>query len=213
MNWPAAEQISLVSANAEWKLTPPTPPLFAKSPKAVTLPSKSNFFEGLTGLAINPAAQKAVVAYTFAEPKPQGQTRVVVCDLVTGKAGPPAATSGLMVPIALHDNGQHIVMRRNEFGFGNQDRLEIWTVSGTTVSRLLEWIPYEDVKVLSATSCGLNSSMRRRWQLPAATAESRCGTRPICSRSVGWICAMGRCRTESRPEVNRLVQRRANRSF
>jgi len=148
VNWAGAEKISLAATNAEWKVIPPAPamPLFAKNPKAVSLPPKSNFFEGLTGLAVNPVSGKAVVGYTFGEPKPLGQTRIVMCDLVSGKAGQPATASGQMVPIAVHDNGRHIVMRRNEFGFGNQDRLEIWTVNGTTVNRQLEWIPYEDTK-------------------------------------------------------------------
>jgi WD40 repeat protein len=50
-----------------------------------------------------------------------------------------------MMPLALHDDGKHVLMRRNEFGFGNLDRLEIWSIQGKDVVRSLIWIPYEDV--------------------------------------------------------------------
>ncbi|MGE5193944.1 MAG: WD40 repeat domain-containing protein, partial [Deltaproteobacteria bacterium] len=44
-----------------------------------------------------------------------------------------------------HDDGEQVVMRREEFGFGNLDRLEVWIVEGTDVVKTLAWIPYEDV--------------------------------------------------------------------
>jgi hypothetical protein len=35
-------------------------------------------------------------------------------------------------------------MRRNDFGFGEQDRLEIWTIQGNAFAKSIAWIPYDD---------------------------------------------------------------------
>ena len=46
-----------------------------------------------------------------------------------------------MAPLALHDDGRKILMRSNEFGFGEQNRLEIWTIKGKNIARSLIWTP------------------------------------------------------------------------
>ncbi|HEX5445337.1 MAG TPA: SHD1 domain-containing protein, partial [Pirellulales bacterium] len=117
-------------ANTEaWQVeAPEVGDTFASKPKTAPLPPKTNFFEGLKGIAVNPVAGKAAVAFNFDQPKPTGSTRVVLCDLATGKTTPPASAAVQMVPLAVHDDGKQIVMRRDEFGFGNLDRLELWTL-------------------------------------------------------------------------------------
>jgi len=139
----AAKQVKLIAPAGSWKVaaTKPADPGF--EPKSVSLPPKSNFFEGLKGLAVNMKAKKAVVGYLLPNPKP-GTTRLVVCDLATGERGEPASAPGEMVVAALHDDGQQILMRREEFGFGNQDRLEVWTVDGQEVVKKLSFTPYEN---------------------------------------------------------------------
>jgi hypothetical protein len=144
VDWLSAETISLSPAESEWKVEVAEVEEALARPKTVTLPAKSNFFEGLKGLAVNPAAKKAVAGYNLGEPKPQGTTRVVICDLEAGRAGTAAVTPGLMVPVALHDDGRQIVMRREEFGFGNHDRLEVWTLKGQRVEKTVSWIPYDN---------------------------------------------------------------------
>jgi WD40 repeat protein len=37
-------------------------------------------------------------------------------------------------------------MRRDEFGFGNQDRLEVWRLKGKVAERSIVWIPYDDAQ-------------------------------------------------------------------
>lgn len=146
VDWHTAETIGVTPVLDEWKvevLEAGDSPLSIR-PKNVTLPAKSNFFEGLKGLALNPAAKKAVVGYLLADPRPQGVTRLVICDLETGRASSPASLPGQMLPLALHDDGKHVLMRREEFGFGNHDRLELWALQGSRVQRLAAWVPYDD---------------------------------------------------------------------
>lgn len=146
VNLASAETISLAPPEETWKPKDLPEPLgFASKPKIAPLPNKTGFFEGVKGLAVSRVAGKAAVGFNIADPRPTGVTRVVLCDLKTGKTTPPAATPGLLVPIAVHDDGEQIVMRREEFGFGNQDRLEVWTLSGKDVAKTISWIPYEDV--------------------------------------------------------------------
>jgi hypothetical protein len=140
----AAEAISLGAPGDEWKVeVPPVSEAFAAKPKNAALPKKTSFFEGIKGIAVNPGAMKAAVGFNLADPRPTGVTRVVLCDLASGKASKPASTPGLMTPIALHDDGKQILMRRDEFGFGNLDRLEVWTLSGDKVNRRLVFTPYD----------------------------------------------------------------------
>jgi hypothetical protein len=147
VDWTEADIISLGGETDEWKLEAPAAAesIFKNRGKTVALPPKTNFFEGLKGLAINPVAKKAAVGYVLGEPKPRGTSRVMICDLETGKAGTVASSLGQMVPIALHDDGKHIVMRREEFGFGNLDRMEVWTLRGSKINKLTEWVPYGDL--------------------------------------------------------------------
>jgi hypothetical protein len=146
VDWSAAEIIPLTAPSDTWQLAPPAPlgELDFK-PRTIALPAKKDFFEGLKGLALNAEAKKAVVGYVLGRDQ-AAVTRLVLCDLKTGKAGSDATGPGSMAPIALHDDGHQVVMRRDDFGFGNQDRLEVWKVSGKKVTKSLTWIPYDDVQ-------------------------------------------------------------------
>lgn len=145
VDFSSAEQVNLATTE-EWKVVVPTNEGFPGKPKTSALPKKSSFFEGVKRVAVNQAAGKAAVGFALGEPKPSGTTRVVLCDLATGKATAPAVASTQMAPLAVHDDGRQIVMRREEFGFGNQDRLEVWTLKGSRAERRLVWTPYDDVK-------------------------------------------------------------------
>lgn len=144
VDYSSTELITLANTEA-WQVdVPDAGDIFASMPKTAPLPPKSNFFEGIKGIAVSPVAGKAAVAFNFDQPKPTGSTRVVLCDLSTGKTTPPASAAVQMVPLAVHDDGKQIVMRRDEFGFGNLDRLELWTPKGSRAERALAWIPYAD---------------------------------------------------------------------
>ena len=149
VDYSGAETISLATTD-KWEVdVPATSDGFgpaAGKPKTSPLPKKTNFFEGINGIAVNRVAGKAAVGFGLDDPKPAGTTRVVICDLATGKTSGAASAATKMGPLALHDDGKQIVMRRDEFGFGNQDRLEVWTLSGPRVERAAIWIPYDDVQ-------------------------------------------------------------------
>jgi hypothetical protein len=144
VDFSSAEQVNLATTES-WKVPVATDGEgFGSKPKTVELPKKSNFFDGIKGVAVNKVAGKAAVGFALADPKPLGTTRVVLCDLANGKATAPAIASTLMAPLAVHDDGKQVVMRREEFGFGNQDRLEVWTLRGSRAERRIIWTPYGD---------------------------------------------------------------------
>ena len=136
------ELIALANTDG-WKLELPSiDPLFPKPPKPVSLPKKTNFFEGVKGMAFNPAAKKAAVGYVIAPPGQPPQSRVLIVDLTTSKATPAAMTPGSYIVMALHDDGKQILVRKDVFGFGNSFDMEIWTLSGDKVQKKLTFAPY-----------------------------------------------------------------------
>lgn len=147
VNWSSAESILLAPPADGWKVEASKAGPSDFKPKNAQLPNKTGFFEGVKGLAINVAAGKAAVGFVSKPPgtRPVVVTRVVICDLKSGKTTAPATAQGQMVPIALHDDGKQILMRRDEFGFGKQDLLEIWTLAVQTPERTIAWVPYDDM--------------------------------------------------------------------
>ncbi len=146
VDWSSAEAITLSPPSDAWKVEVPKTAPLAFKPKNAPLPPKTGFFEGVKGMAISTIAGKAAVGFVVADPRPVGVSRVVICDFKSGKTTAPATAPGQMVPIALHDDGEQILMRRDEFGFGNLDRLEVWTLAGKAPEKSITWIPYDDVK-------------------------------------------------------------------
>lgn len=114
--------------------------------RAIRLPAKANFFEKTAGLAVNESAKRAVVGYTLDQPRPQGVTRLVPVDLASGQAQPAITVNGLFAPVALAADGERVLMRRAEFGHGNNDRLELWSLSGGSATKLLRFVPYDAAK-------------------------------------------------------------------
>lgn len=146
VDWSRSREIPLGASDSQWKITPPSAPLPDFRARSVPLPPKKDFFEKLSGMAVNLVAKRAVVSYTLARHGSEATTRVLICDLERGRTSASASASGEMMPLALHDDGRQILMRRNEFGFGKSDRLEIWSIQGPDVVRSLIWTPYDDVR-------------------------------------------------------------------
>ena len=141
----ASADLVTPGTSGEWQIEIPEAKARPASvkPKPLAIPNKTNFFEGLKGLAFNHGDKQKAAVVGFLLDKDAGTTRIALCDLSTSKCGTPAVATGKMVPIALHDDGRQVVMRREEFGFGNQDRLEIWTPKGNKVTKSVSWIPYD----------------------------------------------------------------------
>ncbi len=142
VDWNDSEGILLEAPSEEWAATVAAYPDLGFKPKSVALPAKKDFFEGMKGIAFNPIAKKTIVGYGNRE----DGVRLVMCDLKTGKTAGIATSPGKMAPIALHDDGKQIVMRRDDFGFGKIDRLEVWTIKGKGIQKSLTWTPYDDVQ-------------------------------------------------------------------
>ncbi len=185
VDWSKAQLIPLQTSDPQWQVALPEIPAADYRPKSTPLPPPTDFFEKANGLAVSHSANAAVVGFELKKPSDRdGSVRVILCDLKSGRVTASAATQGEMMPLALHDDGRQILMRRNEFGFGNQDRLEIWSLKGKNVVRSLIWTPYEgghggendviwadfiDAKTLATTSGGGKTAI---WSYPAL--------QPIC---------------------------------
>jgi hypothetical protein len=145
--WSDAKQVLLASARGTWTL-----PIDAPEPsanyrgQAIALPGKLDFFEHERALAINPICRRAVIGYVWDRPGEKNgvQTRLVLCDLEKGKLLAIGKMRDPMVPLALNDAGTDVLMRPDEFGFANQDHLEIWNLTEAGISKRLQWTPHDD---------------------------------------------------------------------
>lgn len=148
VDWSEVPVLAVAPSGEEWKFKTPIagPQTEPIKSRAIPLPPKTNFFEGVSGLAVNHNASRAVVVYGLDEPKPEGTTRLVLCDFATGKVLMKASTKGKLAPVALNDKGTQVLMRRAEFGFGNADRLEMWNLTPQGIEKTLVWHPNDDAK-------------------------------------------------------------------
>ncbi|MBN2210498.1 MAG: hypothetical protein JW709_03800 [Sedimentisphaerales bacterium] len=161
VQWGRSRGVPLISGDRDWSVTVPTIEPAKMHTLPVMLPPETDFFEKFSGMAINISAGKAVVGYTLegthrSSPRPRGAglgasnrrdeasiTRLVMCDLDKGRHGASITEVGEMAPLALHNDGQRVLLRQDGFGTGNSQRLEIWSVEKNRVDRLLIWHPYE----------------------------------------------------------------------
>lgn len=145
VSWDDSQEVLLESGESDWKIDVPETPPAEFRPKSIPLPGKKDFFEGMTGIAFSRAAKAAVIGYALDRHKENKTVRLVACDLQTGRmTAQVSLTSENLAPIALHDDGQQILMCRNDFGHGTHNRLEIWTIKGKGVVRSVVWTPYEE---------------------------------------------------------------------
>jgi hypothetical protein len=146
VDWSRSQEIALASPDAAWKITLPAEPAADFHPKSVPLSPRQDFWEGLNGMAVSFGGKAAVVGYGWKMPGDTVVTeRLVLCDLQSGRvAATGAGKYGEMIPFALHDDGQQILMRRSDFGGGNADRLEIWSLKGKKAVQSLIWTPFSD---------------------------------------------------------------------
>jgi hypothetical protein len=147
VDWSGARAIDLNPAQSEWKVSVgAAPSVEGLTHQPVRLPQKVSFFEQAKGLVLNPVCKRAAVGYTLNDPRQKaGGTRVVLCDLASGQLLGTASAPGQFAPVALADDGNRVLMRRDDFGLGNQDRLEVWKLDGSNVTKTLRWVPYDDL--------------------------------------------------------------------
>jgi len=146
-DWSDAKQIVLTPGETKWNVSIESPKAAVSTKKlAIGLPAKRDFFEGVKGFVVSPVSRRGVVEYSLDR---HGQTesaalRIIVCDLEKGKVTATLNATGKFAPLALNDAGTELLVRRDDFGFGNQDRLEVWRLGDSSITKLLRWTPYDD---------------------------------------------------------------------
>ena len=145
-DWSAAKVVDAVPASTQWAITVGAPvDAKLKGTRAIPLPPKANFFEKTRALVVNPVSKRAVVGYTTDDPRPNGATRLVLCDLDAGKRLSAGVFPGKYMPMALHDDGARALMRLDEDVWGNGRQLEIWNLAESGIKKAVQFAPYGDV--------------------------------------------------------------------
>lgn len=129
INWSRSTEINLDEYDNGWDVVVAGDAELDFVPKSVKLPQRVDFFEGLKALRINRTARAAVAGYlwNFGSRNQGPQTRVAVVDFENGRVTGEATVMTQMVPMALHPDGQRMLMSAAERG---EVGLEIWNVSG-----------------------------------------------------------------------------------
>lgn len=140
IDWSRSVQIDVESYGDAWNFQASGGGELDFVPKNVSLPVRSEFFEKTSRIAINRDARKAVVGYlwTFSTPNKQPRTRLVLCDLAKGQVEAEVTEVAEMVPLALHPDGQRVLMKSAE---RDKILLEIWSIRGHRVVRESAWNP------------------------------------------------------------------------
>lgn len=143
IDWSQSKLVDISTYGDGWDFEVPGGGELDFVPKAVQLPKRVDFFEGMKQLAINPHSRKAVAGYlwTFGLKNKGPQTRLVMCDLEKGRVMGEATVGAEMVPLALHPDGQHILMKS---AARNQHGLEIWSMQGNKIVRERTLEPYQE---------------------------------------------------------------------
>jgi hypothetical protein len=145
--WGAARQIEVTPKSSDWNVGLPQVPETPKlASKAIMLPPKASFFEKLSDVVTNPEGTKAILTYVQGDPKPEGQTRLVLCDLEKGRVIGNGATTGQWSVLDVNSDGTKVFVRKEAFGWGNQDAVEVWELTSSGIERAVRWLPYDDAK-------------------------------------------------------------------
>ncbi len=148
VNWSGVRMLIPAPAGNEWNVTVGDSPDPAKGVKQrpISVAPKTNFFEKVEGVVLSNDGKRAAIGYNTDEPRPDGVTRVVVLDLENAQPFGWAANPGKMSPLAMSDDGSQLLMKSNEFGFGKQDRLELWSLTESGIKKNLIFQPYNDAQ-------------------------------------------------------------------
>ena len=135
--------VAVTQPNQAWKFEIPGADPVRGKPAVIPTPRKADFFEGTKGLVASPNGKYAMIGYSLQKPGAQSATsRLVVCDLEADEISGEGIEEGKFAPLAIHNDGKQALMKRDDFGFGNQDRLELWNVGEEDSSKGRNWIPY-----------------------------------------------------------------------
>jgi hypothetical protein len=145
--WSDARQVLINVADSKWSLSIAAPEkASAEKGHAVVYPGKTGgFWDHTKAFLVNPVCRRAVVANAIEAPMQQDHSvRVALCDLAEGRLLSTGTIETKMLPLALNDAGTEIVARRDDWGWGNQDCLEVWRLGKSKIRRVSKWKPHED---------------------------------------------------------------------
>lgn len=141
------DQVELMESpfDTQWNYTPPATVELPFEAKRATLPKKTNFFEGMRRLEINPLAQRAVVGYTVTFSVPKPLSRISIIDLPSGKSLQSEAIESNMSPLAVLNDGATVLMQgsgKEREDYETPDQLQIWRMQGKKIVRSGIWQPF-----------------------------------------------------------------------
>ncbi len=151
--WDDAEEVT-IAAGEQWEAKPGEVPALGFKPKGVALPTKTDFFEGISGHCVSTLAKRSATSYLL---KGRGQnaettSRIVLVDLATGRIVANASLPGEYVVKAIHPDGKRIVAERNQaVGRDAKYTLVTLTAAGSKATLVDEWIPYSKADERSRT--------------------------------------------------------------
>ncbi len=120
----------------------PAPP--AKAVRPVKFAGASGeFFESMKTLVIARSGNFAAGIHENAPPGKEAQSKLERLDLANGKSAGVFPMSSKMALFDISDDGKLIALRNDEFGFGNNTRLEIWALDGPQIRKVLILFPYD----------------------------------------------------------------------
>jgi WD40 repeat protein len=103
-----APEISIAGDLWEVELAPAAELGF--EPKAMSLPKKIDFFEGISNVVFNTHAKRGVVFYSLGRGD-KASTRIVIVDIESGKLLCNEKKAGKFTVLALHNDGERIVVQ------------------------------------------------------------------------------------------------------
>jgi len=140
--------ISMIPTLTKWEFTPEKAAEPIKVPnRVVAVPPTKDFFDKSKGLNLSPNGKYAAIGYmTGRSGQPNASSRVLLFDLENSKRVAEATVGNTQMSLmAVNDQGE-VLMRREEFGFGKNDRLELWTLNGDEVTRSGAFFPYGEAQ-------------------------------------------------------------------
>ncbi|QDT33612.1 SHD1 domain-containing protein [Thalassoglobus polymorphus] len=143
VDWGGSSEVDISSYGNGWDVSPVVPEELDYVPKAVSLPKRVDFFEKLQGVVIHPKARRVVAGYmwNFGVKNKAPQTRLVLSDLNTGRERGEGVVYAEMAPLALHPDGELLLMKNLKRGSPN---LELWRMPNNHISRERTFAPIRE---------------------------------------------------------------------
>lgn len=149
-SWSDAAEVP-IAAGDRWDVVLGDPASLSFEPRIAGLPKKTDFFESISGMAVDASGKHAAVSYSLGGRGPNAKvtSRIVVLDMASGKLLANTSLDGHFVIIAMHDDGKQMVAEEvvtsGPFGREKQHVLVTLALNGSKVALVKRWVPYSNV--------------------------------------------------------------------